>query len=57
MVCRSKEVDSPSTTSTLPVNVGLMLFFLAKNLVLSLPGFVVVPSTCTEFSMEVLPEQ
>ena len=57
MVCRSEEVNSPSTYSTLPVNVGLMLFFLAKNLILSLPGFVVVPSTCTEFSLEVLPDQ
>ena len=45
-----------STTLTLPVTVGLILFWFDKNLFLSLPEFVVFASTCTEFSLETLPE-
>ena len=55
VVCRSEEVNSPSTTLTLPVTVGLILFWFDKNLFLPLPEFVVVASTGTEFSLEALP--
>ena len=57
VVCRSEEANFPSTTSTLPVTVGLILFWFDKNLFLSLLQFVVVTSICTEFSLESLPEQ
>ena len=57
VVCCSEEVNSPSTTSTLPVTAGLILLWFDKNLFLSLPEFVFVASTCTEFSLEALPEQ
>ena len=57
VACCSEEVNSLSTTSILPVNVGLILFRFDKNLFLSLPEYVVVSSTYTEFSMEALPEQ
>ena len=58
VVCRSEEVNSPSTVSTLPVTAGLILLWLDKNLLLLLPEFVVVvASTCTKFSLEALPGQ
>ena len=39
------------------MTVGLILFWFDKNLLLSLLEFVIVASTCTEFSLEALPEQ
>ena len=57
VVCRSEEVNSPSTTSTLPVTAGLILLWFDKNLFLSLPEFVIVASTCTVLSLEALPKQ
>ena len=57
VVCRLEKVNFPSTTSTLPVTVGLILFWFDKNLILSLPEFVVVASTYTEFCVEALSEQ
>ena len=51
VVCRSEEVNSPSTTSTPPVTVGLSLFWFDKNSFLSLPEFAVVASICTEFPL------
>ena len=38
-------------------SMTLILLWLDKNLLLSLPEFVVVASTCTEFSLEALPGQ
>ena len=55
-VCRF-EVNSPFTTSTLPVTVGIVLFWLDRNLFLSLPEFVAVASTCPEFFWEALTEK
>ena len=45
VVCRSEEVNSPSTTSTLPVTAGLILLWFDKNLFLLLPEIIVVAST------------
>ena len=57
VACQSEEVNSTSNTSILPVTVDLILFWFDKTLFLSLPEFVVVAITYTDFSLKALPEQ
>ena len=57
MVCRSEEVSSLSTSSSLAVTVNLIFWGFEQNLFLSLPEFVFVTNNSTEFSLEAVPEQ
>ena len=52
-----EEVNSPSTTSALPLTVGLILFWSGKNLLHSLSVSVVVAITYAEFSLGILLDQ
>ena len=52
-----EEVNSPSTTSALPLTVGLILFWSGKNLLHSLSVFVAVAITYAEFSLGILLDQ
>ena len=52
-----EEVNSPSTTSALPLTVGLILFWSGKNLLHSLSVSVAVAITYAEFSLGILLDQ